>query len=151
MCSEPILIIHIILFWLVIDKCVYLLCLFRSLHLCVSVSGTSGRVRWFRSTTVTWEPSIPSPLLTRIDDLSARRTTRVFEFGSGEYRLQPEILMHCFEFDCTVFFLSKAHTPQYLVTAFGSCLKKFINSLNVKQGVIIQGSFSVNQLFISKG
>lgn len=85
---ESILKIHV-LFWLIIDKCVYLLSvsflLFPSFG--PSDSGISGQVRWFKSMTVTWEPSTPSPLLMRIVGLSARRTTRVFEFGSGKYRL----------------------------------------------------------------
>lgn len=49
-------------------------------------SGTLGQARWFRSMTVTWEPSTPSPLWMKIGDLSVRQTTRVFVFGSGEWR-----------------------------------------------------------------
>lgn len=64
-----------------------------SVPLCVSKSGTSGQARWFRSTIVIWAPSTPSPLLTRTVGLSAHQTTRVFEFGSGKCRVQPELLM----------------------------------------------------------
>lgn len=56
-----------------------------TLCLCLSNSGTSGRVRWSRSTIATWEPSTPSRLLMKTADLSVRQTTRVFECGSGEY------------------------------------------------------------------
>lgn len=85
---ESILIIHFVLFWIVIDKHVYL-------HSDVSFSGlsnsgTSGQVRWFRNTTVTWEQSTPSPLSMRIVGLSARQMTRASEFGSGKF----EILMY---------------------------------------------------------
>lgn len=51
----------------------------------MSSSGTLGQARWYRSTTVTWELSTPSPSWTKIADLSAHRTTRVFGCGSGKF------------------------------------------------------------------
>lgn len=71
------------------SSCVYLLCL--------SVSGTSGPVRSFRSTTATWEPSTPSPLWMRTGASWARRTTRAFEFGSGKHRPKLKTALRCFE------------------------------------------------------